>query len=144
MFTGPVGPVEVFFYWPEAIYRNFYRPGAIGLLLVLSPGGIFIKSAFQGKHYIRRWNDYERPCSRNFLSNSVTQIMFNLEVIFIFLRFERIAYLYCSFPNDCTAILSWSMASLARKQWYAIFQLKLTISWLYLLDSPVDQHITSK
>ena len=28
MFTGPVGPVEVFFYWPEAVFGNFYWPGA--------------------------------------------------------------------------------------------------------------------
>ena len=33
MFTGPVGPVEVIFNWPEAIFGNFYWPGAIGLLL---------------------------------------------------------------------------------------------------------------
>ena len=37
MFTGPVGPVEVFFYWPEAIFGNFYWPGAIGPLLASSP-----------------------------------------------------------------------------------------------------------
>ena len=37
MFTGPVGPVEVFFYWPEAVFRNFHRPGAIGPLLASSP-----------------------------------------------------------------------------------------------------------
>ena len=30
MFTGPVGPVEVFFW-------NFYLPGAIGPLLASSP-----------------------------------------------------------------------------------------------------------
>ena len=38
MFTGPVGPVEVIFYWPEAVFGNFYWPGAIGLLLASSPG----------------------------------------------------------------------------------------------------------
>ena len=38
MFTGPVGPVEVIFYWPEADIGNFYWPGAIGLLLASSPG----------------------------------------------------------------------------------------------------------
>ena len=38
MFTGPVGPVEVFFYWPEAVFGNFYWPGAIGLPLASSPG----------------------------------------------------------------------------------------------------------
>ena len=37
MFTGPVGPVEVFFYWPEAVFGNFYWPGAIGLPLASSP-----------------------------------------------------------------------------------------------------------
>ena len=37
MFTGPVGPVEVFFYWPEAVFGNFYWPGAIGPLLASSP-----------------------------------------------------------------------------------------------------------
>ena len=37
MFTGPVGPVEVFFYWPEAIFGNFYWPEAIGPLLASSP-----------------------------------------------------------------------------------------------------------
>ena len=37
MFTGPVGPVEVFIYWPEAVLGNFYWPGAIGLPLASSP-----------------------------------------------------------------------------------------------------------
>ena len=37
MFTGPVGPVEVFFYWPEVVFGNFYWPGAIGRLLATSP-----------------------------------------------------------------------------------------------------------
>ena len=37
MFTGPVGPVEVFFYWPEAVFGNFYWPGTIGLPLASSP-----------------------------------------------------------------------------------------------------------
>ena len=37
MFTGPVGPVEVFVYWPEAVLGNFYWPGAIGSPLVSSP-----------------------------------------------------------------------------------------------------------
>ena len=40
MFTGPVGPVEVLFYWPKAIFGNFYWPGAIGPLLASSPGSI--------------------------------------------------------------------------------------------------------
>ena len=37
MFTGPVGPVEVFCYWPKAVLGNFYRPGAIGSPLASSP-----------------------------------------------------------------------------------------------------------
>ena len=37
MFTGPVGPVEVFFYWPEVVFGNFYWPGAIGSPLTSSP-----------------------------------------------------------------------------------------------------------
>ena len=37
MFTGPEGPVEVFFYWPEAVFGNFYWPGAIGSPLASSP-----------------------------------------------------------------------------------------------------------
>ena len=37
MFTGPVGPVEVFFYWPEVVFGNFYWPGAIGSPLASSP-----------------------------------------------------------------------------------------------------------
>ena len=37
MFTGPVGPVEVIFYWPETVFGNFYWPGAIGLPLASSP-----------------------------------------------------------------------------------------------------------
>ena len=37
MFTGPVGPVEVFFHWPKAVLVNFYWPGASGSLLALSP-----------------------------------------------------------------------------------------------------------
>ena len=40
--TGPVGPVEVFFYWPEAVLGNFYWPGAIGSPLASSPEGFFI------------------------------------------------------------------------------------------------------
>ena len=43
MFTGPVGPVEVFFYWPEAVFGNFYWPGAIGLPLASSPGVLILK-----------------------------------------------------------------------------------------------------
>ena len=39
MFTGLVGPVEVFFYWPEAVFGNFYWPGAIGSPLASSPAG---------------------------------------------------------------------------------------------------------
>ena len=44
MFTGPVGPVEVFFYWPEAVFGNFFWPGAIGLPLASSPDSSLIIS----------------------------------------------------------------------------------------------------
>ena len=37
MFTGPVGPVEAIFYWPEANFENFYWPGVSGSLLGSSP-----------------------------------------------------------------------------------------------------------
>ena len=37
MLTSLVGPVEVFFYWPEAVLGNFYWPGAIGSPLTSSP-----------------------------------------------------------------------------------------------------------
>ena len=40
MFTGPVGPVEVFCYWPEAILGIFYWPGVSGSLFALSPENI--------------------------------------------------------------------------------------------------------
>ena len=40
MFTGPVGPVDVFFYWPKAVFGNFYWPGAIGSPIALSPAYI--------------------------------------------------------------------------------------------------------
>ena len=42
MFIGPVGPVEVFFYWPEAVFGKFYWPGAIGSPLASSPGPTMI------------------------------------------------------------------------------------------------------
>ena len=37
MFNGPVGPVEDIFYWPDAIFENFYWPGVSGSLLGSSP-----------------------------------------------------------------------------------------------------------
>ena len=38
MFTGPVGPVDVFFYWPEAVLGVLLLlPGASGSLLAASP-----------------------------------------------------------------------------------------------------------
>ena len=36
-FTGPVGPVEVCFYWPEATFGDFYWLGASSLLSVSNP-----------------------------------------------------------------------------------------------------------
>ena len=38
MFSGLVGLVEVFYYWPEAILGDFYWPGASVSLLISSPG----------------------------------------------------------------------------------------------------------
>ena len=38
MFTDPVEPVEVSFYWPEAVLGNFYWPGISSSLLLSSPG----------------------------------------------------------------------------------------------------------
>ena len=35
MFTGPVGPVEVFFYWPKAVLGNFYWPNLKAYTTVL-------------------------------------------------------------------------------------------------------------
>ena len=37
MLTGPVGPVEDLFNWPEAVFGNFYWPGASDSLLAFSP-----------------------------------------------------------------------------------------------------------
>ena len=45
MFTGPVGPVEVYFYWPEAVFGNFYWPRAIGSPLTASPKHLSINQA---------------------------------------------------------------------------------------------------
>ena len=52
MFTGPVGPVEVFFYWPETVFGNFYWPGAIGLPLASSPALVInysLKTSFNSQ-----------------------------------------------------------------------------------------------
>ena len=38
MFTDPVEPVEVSFYWPKAVLGNFYWPGISSSLLLSSPG----------------------------------------------------------------------------------------------------------
>ena len=50
MFTGPVGPVEVFFYWPEAVFGNFYWPGAIGSPLASSPAACSEPAYFFLRH----------------------------------------------------------------------------------------------
>ena len=47
MFTGPVGPVEVFFLLAEAVFGNFYWPGAIGSPLASSPGLVGTHTVFQ-------------------------------------------------------------------------------------------------
>ena len=56
MFTGPVGPVEVFFYWPEAVFGNFYWPGAIGSPLASSPVKIsFYSIWYKPSSYIYKY-----------------------------------------------------------------------------------------
>ena len=42
MFTDPVEPVVVCYYWPKTILVDFYWPRAKGSLLVLSPVYCFI------------------------------------------------------------------------------------------------------
>ena len=54
MFTGPVGPVEVFFYWPEAVFGNFYWPGAIGLPLASSPE--MLNTVMPKTYPIKNWS----------------------------------------------------------------------------------------
>ena len=54
MFTGPVGPVEVFFYWPVVVLGNFYWPGAIGSPLASSPGF----NATMGKYSLSFYSDF--------------------------------------------------------------------------------------
>ena len=49
MFTGLVGPFEVFFYWPEAVLGDFYWPGDSCSLLARSP--VDASSLMQG--YLR-------------------------------------------------------------------------------------------
>ena len=51
MLTGPVGPVDVFFYLPKAVFGNFYWPEASGSLLPLSPVQVDSKGF------------YDKPCS---------------------------------------------------------------------------------
>ena len=46
MFTGPAGPVEVCFYWPKAIFEEFYWPGTSGLPLVSRPGVVFFSQLY--------------------------------------------------------------------------------------------------
>ena len=50
MCPGPVGPVKVFFYWPEDVFGYFYWPGAIGLLLASSPEEGFKVELVLGAH----------------------------------------------------------------------------------------------
>ena len=59
MFTGPVGPVEIFVYWPEAVLGNFYWPGAIGSPLVSSPEYHLTHQLFFVE--IQQWKDSLEP-----------------------------------------------------------------------------------
>ena len=71
MFTGPVGPVEVFVYWPEAVLGNFYWPGAIGSPLASSPGaveaGSFVYWCLMTSYHVSVLYDTSRGigCSNN-------------------------------------------------------------------------------
>ena len=56
MFTGPVGPVEVIFYWPEAVLGDFYWPGAIGLLLA------YLETFSEGNILTRMSSNVYWPC----------------------------------------------------------------------------------
>ena len=53
MFTGPVGPVEVFIYWPEAVFGNFYWPGAIDSPLASSPVIVANVSGMEGLNEVQ-------------------------------------------------------------------------------------------
>ena len=47
MCTGPLGPVEIFFYWPEAILDGSLLAGASGTLLASSPVELERKQQYQ-------------------------------------------------------------------------------------------------
>ena len=66
MFIGPVGPVEVFFYWPEAVFGNFYWPGAIGLPLASSP----VATSKNGNRF-SRFMDYKLVAKFTYISKMV-------------------------------------------------------------------------
>ena len=65
MFTGPDGPVEVFFYWPEAVFGDFYWTGAIGSPLVSSPESI-LQNIFEGEIFV-----WICPCMMSTTPNKV-------------------------------------------------------------------------
>ena len=54
MFTGLVGPVEVFFYWPEAIFGNFLL--AWGHRFILSVDRLSLSPVFVGNVQILQWD----------------------------------------------------------------------------------------
>ena len=70
MFTGPVGPVEVFFYWPETVFGNFYWPGAIGSPLASSPA---LSSGHMKLHikitleFFMNWRKNLRVCDQHLI-----------------------------------------------------------------------------
>ena len=65
MFTGPVGPAEVFFYWPEDILVIFYWPGAIGPLLAPSPASYHLLGIIY-KHDSSKQNLYVHTAKKYF------------------------------------------------------------------------------
>ena len=79
MFTGPVGPVEVFFYWPKTGFGDFYWPGAIGSPLASSPVmDFFIKGTpphFESLYrlYLTIWVFNPSNAEATFVKNTKTQ-----------------------------------------------------------------------
>ena len=82
MFTGPVGPVEVFFYWPAAVLGNFYWPGAIGSPLASSPEYIYI--------YIYIYISGPDVNFRSNLPRRASEIQFSLALLQLSLALEKL------------------------------------------------------
>ena len=101
MFTGPVGPVEVFFTGPKLFFGNFYWPGAIGSPLASSPALFHIMAylSFQRHfpvgsltlvlfemvnesclHRRRRWNDPWSQLSMPLLDIAISKVYISRDI----------------------------------------------------------------